>query len=439
MNRRGFLGVLGAAATGQYSAKAGPTHKSQTSQTRLAGMSLTELRRFYQRELFDIFLPFWDKYGIDHEQGGFLCNLDYDGTLANSEKFVRFQGRGIWVYSFLYNHFGKNRRHLEIARKTKDFLLKHAPLEDGRWATWLTRDGIPVGPATDFHAIFFGAEGLQEYASAAQDENALQSALHLLKMVFRNIGRPDFQIDGLTAPGLRDQSVWMKGLRVATKILRRWNDPEVSAIAERCVDAIIHRHYNPDIGLNNEVLNFDFSRPKEHANKCLIGVAIEALSTVMDEADRRNDRRLWGVAADRVRRHLEVGWDWAFGGLAEWVNVDQGCYEWPPEHPTGTDLEIRATGEYFYLKSLWALNEALIATLDVFERRGDTWAADFFGMMHRLVEEKYSQRRRGLPGYMLFGDRRLTFQPHVRRQDNYHPPHQMMLNLLTLDRMLAGT
>jgi hypothetical protein len=31
----------------------------------------------------------------------------------------------------------------------------------------------------------------------------------------------------------------------------------------------------------------------------------------------------------------------------------------------------------------------------------------------------------------------MTLQPHVGRQDNYHPIRQLMLNILTLDRMIA--
>jgi hypothetical protein len=56
-------------------------------------------------------------------------------------------------------------------------------------------------------------------------------------------------------------------------------------------------------------------------------------------------------------------------------------------------------------------------------------------MAQNVIDEKFSRKRFGQPGYMLFADRRMVQQPHVRRQDNYHPPRQLMLNLLTLERM----
>jgi mannose/cellobiose epimerase-like protein (N-acyl-D-glucosamine 2-epimerase family) len=230
----------------------------------------------------------------------------------------------------------------------------------------------------------------------------------------------------------------MVNLRIATQMLRRWQDPEITVIAEKCVDAVIARHYNTDIGLNNEMLNFDFSRPKGEETKSLLGHSIETLWMIQDEADRRNDRQLWDTCAERIRRHIEVGWDHVFGGLAQWINVDQGGYAWPQERPVGTDLEFRFTGEFQYMKALWALNEILIATLNVYERTGAEWAARFFGMAQDVIDRKFSMKQHGLPGYMLFGHRRMTHQPHVARQDNYHPPRQLMLTILTLDRMIQA-
>lgn len=400
-------------------------------------MKLGELRDRFRNQLFDVILPFWDKHGIDHEHGGFICALDYDGTRVNTDKLLWFQGRGIWVYSFLFNHFGQNPRHLEVAEKTKDFLFRHAAQADGWWAELLSREGKVLRPFSgDVYGVYFLAEGLQEYAWAAKNEQALETALSITRKLFRHIDSPSFRFMGTGEPGVRPQGLWMVNLRLATQILRRWENQEVRTIAERSVDAIVNKHYNPEIGLNNEDLNFDFSRPKGEETKCLLGHSIESLWMVMDEALRRNDDGLWETCAERVRHHVEVGWDYVYGGLAQWVNVDQGGYAWPPERPVGTDLEFRFAGEYHYMKPLWALNEILVATLNVFERSRAAWASEFFGMAQELIDRKFSKRRYGLPGCMLFGDRRMTHQPHVARQDNYHPPRQLMLNVIALDRMI---
>ena len=49
----------------------------------IAGKSLVALRNHYRHYLFEEYLPFWDKYGIDHELGGFICALDHTGVGAD--------------------------------------------------------------------------------------------------------------------------------------------------------------------------------------------------------------------------------------------------------------------------------------------------------------------------------------------------------------------
>ena len=153
---------------------------------KLAGMSLPELRQRYQAELFEAYLPFWDRYGIDHKYGGFMCALDHDGTLVNDYKFHWFQGRGIWVYSFLYNHFEKNPQYLEIARKTKDFMLAHFPQNDGTWAELVSREGKMLKPFSgDLFGMYFAAEGLQEYAYASGEDEAAGEGLRAHEAALR--------------------------------------------------------------------------------------------------------------------------------------------------------------------------------------------------------------------------------------------------------------
>jgi hypothetical protein len=92
VNRRTFFGSAGAGTVQFLAAGQGETQSSRSvraaSGIRLAGMTLSELRKRYHDELFNVFLPFWDEHGIDHENGGFMCSLDYDGTRVNTNKLL---------------------------------------------------------------------------------------------------------------------------------------------------------------------------------------------------------------------------------------------------------------------------------------------------------------------------------------------------------------
>ena len=391
-----------------------------------AGLKLADLRQAWQSALFERVVPFWESRGFDGEHGGFFHRLAYDGSLLSPEKFLWFQGRGLWVWSFLYNHFGRQPERLQLARRTWEFLRAHAPQPDGWWAQSFSREGRVREPFQgDLYGMYFAAEGLQEYAWAAGDEQALETSLALLGRLWRHIHRPEF--------GPRPQGLWMVNLRIATQMLRRWPSSELEQIAGESLEAVIRRHYNPDIGLNNERLAFDFSRLPGEETKCQLGHSIETLWMVMEEAERRGDDGLWRTGAERVRRHLEVGWDHVFGGLAYWINVDQGGYRWPEEKLPGTDFTYSAVGEYNYLKALWPLNETILASLMVLLRTGEEWAAHYLWLAHRTIEDKFSLARLGYPTYILFADRRIGFRPPGDRQDNYHLPRQLMLGLLRLE------
>ena len=436
MSRRACVGAAAAltAQPGNFEFTDKLQMVGQQNKTELAGLTLTALRQRYHDELFNIVVPFWDKHGIDHEYGGFMCALDHDGTRVNTDKFLWFQGRGLWVYSYLYQHFGKDRRHLEIARKTKDFAINHLRQADGAWAQMVARAGRVIQPPKpDPSGLLYMAEGLQEYARASGDEESWKLALSLLKAQFRAITRPRAVSE---TPPQRKQGFWFLSLVVATQMLRQERDPEIAEIAERAVETIIKHHYNPATGLNTETLNYDFTRPQDAATLTIIGHSIEALWMVMAEALRRKDQKLADVCAERLRHHLEVGWDRVYGGLVHAVNVNQGNYQWPVERPVGTGLEFRFDGEYHYMKTLWSLDEVLLATLMVLERQRAEWAARYFTLAQEFIDTRLALKKHGYPLHLLFTDRQATFQLHASRQENYHHFRTLMFNLLALERMM---
>ena len=132
-----------------------------------AGLSLTRLRDQYREDLFTDFLPFMDKYVIDHEIGGFRCNTDHKGKRVNDNKSSWFEGRGTWVYSFLYNNLAREEKYLDVARRSVEFTLKSKPPEGELWPKELTREGKPLTSADgEIYGDLFIAEGLAEYSKA---------------------------------------------------------------------------------------------------------------------------------------------------------------------------------------------------------------------------------------------------------------------------------
>ena len=58
----------------------------------------------YKNDLLTDILPFWLKYGIDHENGGYFTCLDRDGSLLDTNKSVWFQGRFAFILAYAYKN-----------------------------------------------------------------------------------------------------------------------------------------------------------------------------------------------------------------------------------------------------------------------------------------------------------------------------------------------
>ena len=424
MNRRAFLStsLAGQAILG---AKPNPPAVKSGSGGKLGSYSLDKIRDQYRYDLFQDFLPFMEKHVIDHEYGGFMCNTDRDGTKITKEKTAWYEGRGIWVYSFLYNNLAKEREYLEVSRKSLEFVLKHMPSGDSTWPKRFTREGEAIGgPDPEIWGDLYIAEGLAEYSRATGDPKYWDMAKDIMLKCVRIYDRPDYYAPSYTPPkgplfpGARIQGVWMVLVSICTKMLETKKDPDVERIAARCVDAVMNYHFNPEFQLNNELLNHDLSRPtNEYAQLVYTGDAIEALWMLLYEAARLKDKKLFHTFADRFRRHVEVALDRIYGGVFhELRNVDQNI--WAVD------------------KVLYPQEGVLIGSLFVVEHTGAQWAKNMFAEQFGYVQAKYPLKRYSLPLWTVSSDRRVTFQRHSNRIEHFHHPRHLMLNLLCVERMI---
>ena len=437
MKRRTFL--TSAAAPCTLAVLPGCEDKTTVSKSRimttdtcgkLAGFTLEEIRELYRYDLFDDFLPFLDQYIIDREYGGFMCNTDRDGTHITTNKSAGYEGRGVWVYSFLYRHLAPEKKYLEVARKSVEFLLKNEPSGDAMWPSLYARDGKPLaGPNNRIYNDAFIATGFQEYAKATGEMTWWNKAKDIMMKLLRIYDRPDYIPDfasvsyylGEGAPsitGPRCIGEWMVLFRIAVQMLEFRDDPDIQAVKRRCIDAVLHDHYNPDFDLINELLEFDLSLPdNEIAQLVYTGHAFQILWMFMYEAVRTGDTKLFETSVRLFRRHIDVSLDDVYGGVFQCLqHVDNNT--WLVDKP------------------LWTQEEALIGALYAVEHTGEHWAKEMFANLYTFVREKFILKQYGFPLWILHGDRKVTFKRHTSRIGNFHHPRHLMLNLMSLDRMI---
>jgi mannose/cellobiose epimerase-like protein (N-acyl-D-glucosamine 2-epimerase family) len=425
---------MGAAGFARPFRAAGPESAArrcgQAVAKQLIGYTLPELREQYHRDLFGDWLPFMEQRVIDPEYGGFLCNTDFDGAHTDMKKNPLFEGRGIWVYSTLYERFGKDMRCLDVARRSAELLRKSQPAGEVFWCTELNRDGTPAsGPGKVIPTDVGIAEGYAAFALATGQQEYLDRAKQLLRKCIRAYDQPGYNPGvgrgyfGATAPpfpGARIMGSWMIMLRTTAQILAMEADPEFDQFARRCADAVVSHHFNPAFQLNNELLNRDFSRPVEpYAQLSNLGNTFEMTWMLLDEATRQRDDALFQLCAERLRRHALVGWDPVYEGVFHsLLNV--------------------AENRYTLDKLLWAQTELLVDTLYIYDRTSAPWAAELFGRTYRYVRERFPLKAHGSPIWMYATGRKATFEEFAglrKRIENYHYPRHLMLNLLRLEAM----
>lgn len=373
-------------------------------------------RQRYHSDLFDTFLPNMDRYVIDHELGGFMCDADIrTGARLTTRKRAWYEGRGIWLYSFLYHHLKQDPAWLEIARKSIDFILKHRPERGGFWNASFSREGVPLDAPGDLFGNLYVAEGLAAYARASGEEEFLELAKEIALDSLKIYDAPDYTYRSGYLPGARLLNHWMVFLYLSSSILEQGPDPRFEELAERCMEAILLHHLNPADGLLREERSHDLTPPDdpESDGASTLGLAIQSLWMAMAEARRREDRGLFDDAGRAFLRHVEVARDPVYGGVF-------GTLDHVESHRPGLS------------KALGVQEEVLIGTLLLVEEMGDPVAWNRFVQTHSYVEESFV--RPGFKFRIPNGDRKVV-KYNDRRVEHYHHPRHLMLNLLILQRM----
>lgn len=392
-------------------------------------IDLVEIRNQFRKDLFEDFLPFHNRFVIDHQYGGFLCSVRPNGVRTSEEKVTWYQGRGLWVYSFLYNNFDRDPKTLDIAAGTYRIIRRctpKGPLEF--FPKELHRDGTPAsGPDKDIYGDMFVAEGLVEFSRATGDLGHWHAAKEIVLKCVRNYDQPDYNPDiGRTYlgpgarffPGARVQGHWLVMIRVASQMLETRADADMQQILDRSIDALLNHHYNPRYQLIGELLNHDLSRPSNEYEQFVYAAhAIEVTWMIMYEARRRGDESLFQKAATLFKRHCEVARDRVYGGLLRSLNhVDNNIWS----------LD----------KTLFPHQEAIIGAMCLIESAGDPWAVEFFLDLNLYMHERFPMNSLNSPLWQVAGDRWVTPDSEMTRAENYHQPRFLMLTLLAIERLI---
>ena len=382
-------------------------------------------------QLFDEYLPYWEKGGIDEANGGFMCYLYEDGSVENDRKDIWYQGRGIWVYSYIYNEIDKDPKWLAIARKARNFMVEHMHRGDGTWLDTVDRVGKPVSSiaidrTNNIYGALFAAVGLIQYARATGSEEDIELArLSIRKSVerYEDPGYLGVPVQGVKAGGLRAQGHSFMLVWVVPQLLELVSDPWLEALVEEHLDMVENKFWHPDYGISNEYLYHDYSRIPSHAGFMVPGHSIETQWMCMNEALRQGEEGKRDVFMNRMRRLIEMSWDYVYYGTCDTAYQAVAINDTP-------------AGPFRDVKTMWAQSEVALGCLFAYEQTGEAWAREWFdrswnylqrtmptdhGVWRQAVDrEGKDKQRAGISNY---------------RRGNFHQPRCLIYIIKSLERL----
>jgi len=275
------------------------------------------LAELYKNALLNDVLPFWEKYSVDWEQGGYYTCLDRNGKVYDTDKFIWLQNRQVWTFSMLYNQLDKRETWQSIARNGADFLAQHGRDADGNWYFALTREGKPLVQPYNIFSDCFAAMAFSQYALASGEDAAKDIAIAAYNNVLRRQDNPKGNYNK-TYPGTRPMKSLAVPMILANLTLEmEWLLPPetLENVLTQTVQEVMIDFLNPQ-GLMYENVAPDGSHIDCFEGRLINpGHGIEAMWFIMDIARRRQDTKTINQAVDIVLNILNFAWDSEYGGL----------------------------------------------------------------------------------------------------------------------------
>jgi mannobiose 2-epimerase len=143
-----------------------------------------ELRQKAEAELLSNILPFWLKYAVDDEYGGFHGQISNELTIdSHAAKGVILNARILWTFAKAYN-FYHDPVYLETARRAYEYLVCFFWDKDSGGVYWMVDYlGQPIDTKKRIYGQAFTVYALAEYYHATGDTEILARALLLVEKI----------------------------------------------------------------------------------------------------------------------------------------------------------------------------------------------------------------------------------------------------------------
>ena len=377
----------------------------------------------YKDELLKNVIPFWLNHSKDDEFGGYFTCLDREGKVFDTDKFVWLQGRGVWMFSMLYNHLEARQEWLDYAQHGADFLQKYARAADKTWYFSLTREGKPLIQPYNIFSDCFATQAFGQLYKATNKAEYAEIARTTFYSILERRNNPKRKwskaVDN-TRP-LKNFALPMILCNLSLEIEHLLEPSMVEKLINECVHEVMEVFYDKNSGLILENVSLDGHFSDSFEGRLLNpGHAIEAMWFVMDLGERLKDSALIEKAKEITLRTLEYAWDTEYGGIFYFM-----------------DIKNKPMQQLEWDQKLWWVHiETIIALLKGYLQTGDERCWEWFEKVHNWTWKHFPDPEFGeWYGYLSRNGEPLLTLKGGKWKGCYHIPRGLYQSWQTLEKL----